>query len=433
MTMGKELLGVQHDPLRRSRGRWVKAREAAGINSNDETANMFPSEAIAYRLLRDAEFVPRQTFYDTVFEGRQLKAPRASLDQVMRGLRNKLPKSIGATLVSVRSEGNSGYALVALGKEQETIERYAREREERATEEAERQRQSKESSMPKAILLGHLPLGTAVISTDLFHLMYPDAKLTSAREQTSRLIRETKRDIEAKGETILGRWTEDGYVYIRTRVDDAEGMRAEIASQRPARRPSRDIKPRETPEITLEEDVEVDIISLDDPEEPDDDLDDELDEEGEGLSLRIRGEPRTPRITKQKDHVPSKISLEEISHPNIPHDELFGIAVILRASMRKIEALRTQYGITLWPTHIDTINEIMARIMTDEEKKSAQTSFRSGIFTQTEERIIDYVTNRDSYKRLHPYERWMLRWFDNLSPKQAQSFFSSLKPVFKIE
>jgi len=106
---------------------WDAARKEAGINPNDETANMFPSEAVAYRLLRDAKFVPNQTFYDTVFEGRKLKKPLLSLNQVIIGLRRKLQESIGATVVSVRSEGNSGYALAALGERQETIERYRKE------------------------------------------------------------------------------------------------------------------------------------------------------------------------------------------------------------------------------------------------------------------------------------------------------------------
>lgn len=79
-----ELLRVPIGSKGKVRGwpKWDEERKAAGINPNDETANMSPSEAVAYRLLRESEFVPNQTFYDTVFEGRQLK----TLEQVFSKL-----------------------------------------------------------------------------------------------------------------------------------------------------------------------------------------------------------------------------------------------------------------------------------------------------------------------------------------------------------
>jgi len=249
---------------------WDAARKEAGINPNDETANMFPSEAVAYRLLRDAKFVPNQTFYDTVFEGRKLKKPLLSLNQVIIGLRRKLQESIGATVVSVRSEGNSGYALAALGERQETIERYRKEEAVRRRSTVDSRTAIRASRTVTGQIEILLSLGREVTTDDIFDAVFEGKKTQNNLTRISRAMWILEERLNKKGQTIVRGIINGRRTYVRIRLEDVEKVKDELAKKgATCRTPkAKTIKTGETigrgrqraePEIILEEDVRADI------------------------------------------------------------------------------------------------------------------------------------------------------------------------------
>lgn len=292
MTISKEMMELLRVPIG-SKGKvrgwpkWNKEREAAGINPDDETANMSPSEAIAYRLLREHGFVPKQTFYDTVFEGRELKNPGASLQQIMFRLKSKLPESIGSTVVSVRSQGNSGYVLAALGKEQETIEKYRREEEARLMATAASQAAIRASKTVTGQIEALFTLGKDVTTDDIFNAVFEGKTTQNNQTRISRALRILEERLKEKGQTIVSGARNGRKVYVSVRVEDAEKVKDELAKKRAAgRTPKKRITKTDgtierrlrtekaalsmsPPEIILEEDVEVNIYPLDNSGEED--------------------------------------------------------------------------------------------------------------------------------------------------------------------
>ena len=144
--MGKEInhhqdLGVD-GPARPGWGseasnkRWSLLRKAAGINLNDETAKMSPNDAIIYRLLSEERAVTVITLARTLRPDAEFRRANASANQNLINLRRILPGAINRSVVNVGTPNHAEYLLVEVGKEQETIKQYARERERRAAEEA---------------------------------------------------------------------------------------------------------------------------------------------------------------------------------------------------------------------------------------------------------------------------------------------------------
>lgn len=116
--------------------RWDAAREAAGINPNDETVNMSPSDAIVYRQLSGEKTVTMEMLAKAIRPDAEFGKARRDLNQSLIRLRKDLPSLINKSVVNVGTPKHAEYLLVEVGKEQEAIERYATERERGATEES---------------------------------------------------------------------------------------------------------------------------------------------------------------------------------------------------------------------------------------------------------------------------------------------------------
>ncbi|OGH16159.1 MAG: hypothetical protein A3C30_02800 [Candidatus Levybacteria bacterium RIFCSPHIGHO2_02_FULL_40_18] len=115
--------------------RWAPLREKAGINPDDETADMYPSDARTYKLLSEEEPVTCNQLARTLYPDLDIKKAKSSaVSQSMARLRKMLPSLINRSVVNVGTPRHAEYLLVEAGREQEVIERYAREREEKQAE-----------------------------------------------------------------------------------------------------------------------------------------------------------------------------------------------------------------------------------------------------------------------------------------------------------
>ncbi len=213
--------------------RWASAREAAGINPNDETANMRPSDEIIYRQLSEEKPVTNGVLAKALRPTVEFSKARASVFQALVRLRRILPQSINRSVINVGTLGHAEYLLVEVGKEQETIERYKKEE---AWQKVPREALT--AANVRITLTDQIDAlladGKEVTTDDVFGAFFEGKRTQNGLTQISRTIKVLRERAEAKGETILGLRKGGEYVYVRVRIDHVDRVRAEIGTQTPA-------------------------------------------------------------------------------------------------------------------------------------------------------------------------------------------------------
>lgn len=230
MTRGREtLLEVSHGSEKKDR--WSATRKATGINPNDETANMSPSDAIVYRQLSGEKTITNDALGKILRPNADPKRADALVRESLVRLRRLLPNTTNKSVVNVGTPNHGEYLLVDVGEEQATIEQYARERAVKLAAALDSRAAIRASKTIVGQIEALLNLGGEVTTDVIFDAVFGGRRTQNNLTEISRAFRKIGQKAQEKGQTLVrsrvGKYT----IYTKVNSRGAEKVKDELTKK----------------------------------------------------------------------------------------------------------------------------------------------------------------------------------------------------------